>query len=283
MLPFVQSFLFPLLCGFREGYGTQHALLCLIEACNKLIDSGGIAGAALTDLLKAFDCLDHELLIAKLNAYGFTRSALLFVHGYLNSRKQMVKVNGSFSMWTKISLGVPQGSVLGPLLFNIYLNDFFLFLEETEVCNYADDTTIYTCGPNVENVVAKLENDTLAISEWFTSNRMMLNEDICHLIIFGGRSNEVSVKIGEANLKESKEEKLLGIIFDQKLSFKQHVKTLCKKASQKLHALARISCYMDTEKLKQVMQAFVLSHFSYSPLVWMFYDRSLKHRIKSYP
>ena len=265
MLPFVQSILSPLLCGFREGYCTQHALLLLIETCNKSIDSGGIAGAVLTDLSKAFDCLDHELLIAKLNAYGFSRSALLFVRSYLDNRKQRVKVNGSFSTWTKTSLGVPQGSVLGPLLFNIYLNDLFLFLEETEVCNYADDTTNYTCGPNVENVLAKLENDALVISEWFPNNRMKLNEDKCHLMIFGGKSNEVSVKIGEASVKESKEEKLLGIIFDQTLSFKQHVRALCKKASQKLHALARISCYMDTERLKQLMQAFVLSHF-----VWMF-------------
>ena len=131
MLPFVQSILSPLLCCFREGYGTQHALLRLIETCNKLIDSGGIAGAVLTDLSKAFDFLDHELLIAKLNAYGFSRSALLFVRSYLDNRKQRVKVNGSFSTWTKTSLGVPQGSVLGLLLFNIYLNDLFLFLEET--------------------------------------------------------------------------------------------------------------------------------------------------------
>ena len=218
----------------------------------------------MTDLSKAFDCLDHELLIVKLNAYGFSRSALLFVRSYLDNRKQRVKVNGSFSTWTKTSLGVPQGSVLGPLLFHIYLNDLFLFLEETEVCNYADDTTIYTCGPNVENVLAKLENDALVISEWFPNNRMKLNEDKCHLMIFGGKSNEVSVKIGEASVKESKEEKL---------------RALCKKASKKLHALARISCYMDTEKLKQVMQAFVLSHFGYWPLVWMFCDRTLNHRI----
>ena len=179
----------------------------------------------------------------------------------------------------KTSLGVPQGSVLGPLLFNIYLNDLFLFLEETEVCNYADNTTLYICGPNVENVVAKLENDALALSEWFPNNHMKLNEDKCHLMTFGGKSNEVSVKIGEANVKESKEEKLLWIIFDQTLIFKQHGKTLCKKASQKLHALVRISCYMDTEKLKQVMQAFVLSHYSYSPLVWMFYESTLNHKI----
>ena len=108
---------------------------------------------------------------------------------------------------------------------------------------------------------------------------MKLNEDKCHLMTFGGKSNEVSVKLGEANVKESKEVKLLGVIFDETLSFKQHVKTLCKKASQELHALARISCYMDTEKLKQVIQSFVLSHISSIPLVWMFYDRSLNHRI----
>ena len=88
----------------------------------------------------------------------------------------MVRVNGSFSMWTKTSLGIPQGSVLGLLMFNIYLNDLFLFLEETEVCNYADDTAFYTCGPNVKNIVAKLENDALAISEWFPNNRMKLDE-----------------------------------------------------------------------------------------------------------
>ena len=177
MLPFDQKSLSPLLCVFREGYGTQHALLRLIETCNKSIDSGGIAGAVLTDLSKAFGCLDHELLIAKLNAYGFSRSALLFVYSYLDNRKQREKVNGTFSSWTKASLGVPQGSVLGPLLFNKYLNDLFLFLEETEGCNYADDTTIYTCGSNIENVVAKLENDTLAISKWFPNNRMKLDLD----------------------------------------------------------------------------------------------------------
>ena len=138
---------------------------------------------------KAFDCLDHELLIPKFNAYGFSRSALLFMRSYLDNRKQRVKVNSSFSTWTKTSLGVTQRSVLGPLLFNIYLNDLFLFLDETEVCNYVDDTTIYICGPIVENVVATSENDALAISQWFPNNCIKLNNDKCHLMIFGGKSN----------------------------------------------------------------------------------------------
>ena len=167
MLTFVQSFLSSLLCGFREGYGTQHALLRFVEACKKTMDNRGVAGAVLTDLSKAFDCLNHELLIAKLNGYGFSRSALLFIHSYLTDRKQRVKVNGSFSTWTETVLGVPQGSVLGPHLFNIYLNDLLMFLEETEICNYADDTTIYACGPNIENVIMHLENDALKITEWF--------------------------------------------------------------------------------------------------------------------
>ena len=100
---------------------------------------------------------------------------------------------------------------------------------------------------------------------------MKLNEDKCHLMVFGARGgNEITIKIGGACVKESTEENLLGITFDQSLSFKEHVKTLCRKAGQKLHALARVSCYMDTEKLQLLMRAFVLSHFSYCPLCGCF-------------
>ena len=106
---------------------------------------------------------------------------------------------------------------------------------------------------------------------------MKLNEDKCHLMILGAkRSNETTITIGEASVKESTEENLLAITFDQSLSFKQHVKALCTKPSQKMHALARISRYMDTEKLQWLMTAFILSHTV--PLVWMFYDRALNHR-----
>ncbi len=273
------SFLSPLLCGFREGYGTQHALVRLIETCKMTLDKRGIAAALLMDLSKAFDCLNHELLIAKLSAYGFSVSALRLIHSYLSERKQRVKINGSFSTWRETVIGVPQGSVLGPLLFNIYLNDLFMFVKDTQICNYADDTTIYASANNIESVIKTLESDALKITKWFPNNCMKLNEDKCHLMVFGDKSNNVSINIGSVTINESTEEKLLGVIFDKKLSFKQQVKSLCKKAGQKLHALSRISHFLDTEQLKRIMKAFILSQFNYCPLVWMFCDRTLNNKI----
>ena len=188
-------------------------------------------------------------------------------------------MNGSFSTWIETSVGVPQGSVLGPLLFNIYLNDLFMFVTDCKICNYADDTTIYVCDDNHENVINKLKTETLLISEWFRNNYMKLNDDKCHLMIFGEKSNGLSIKIGSVTITESREEKLLGVTLDKQLSFKTHVQSLCKKASQKLLALSRISYLLDTEKVKHIMRAFILSQFSYCPLVWMFCDRYLNNKI----
>ena len=105
------------MCGFRKGYSTQTALLSLIEKWKLTLDNRGYAGAILMDLSKAFDTINHELLVAKLNAYGFSNSALKLILDYLSDRWQRVKVNATFSTWSELLKGVPQGSVLGPLLF----------------------------------------------------------------------------------------------------------------------------------------------------------------------
>ena len=132
----------------------------MLDRWKKAMDSGKLAGALLTDLSKAFDCLNHELLIAKLEAYGFDQSSLNYIFSYLSNRKQRTKVNNSFSEWCNILFGVPQGSILGPLLFNIYLNDIFYFVNKSDIANYADDTTPNSVDAKMEHLLNSLETDT---------------------------------------------------------------------------------------------------------------------------
>ena len=143
-------------------------------------------------------------------------------------------MNGSFSAWRETMIGVPQGSVLAPLLFNIYINDLFMFVKDAQICNYADDTTIFACDTNIESVIKTLESDALKIAEWFPNNFMKLNGDKCHQMVIGDKSNDMTLNIGSITIKESTEEKLLGVILDKNLCFKQQVKSICKKAGQKL-------------------------------------------------
>ena len=139
----MDKYLSPYLCGFRKGYSAQYCLMIMLERWNKALDNKKIAGAILTDLSKAFDCLHHGLLIAKLEAYGTDHISLGYIYSYISGRKQRTKVNNKFSGWSNILSGIPQGSILGPLIFFIYINDIFYFIDEGNIANYADDNTPY--------------------------------------------------------------------------------------------------------------------------------------------
>ncbi len=127
------------------------------------------------DLSKAYDCIPHNLLIAKLEAYGLDTCGLKLVYSYLTNRKQRVKVGSACSTFQSITTGIPQGSVLGPLLFNIFINDLFFAYLGSEICSFADDTTIYACDTSIDTVTIKLKDDLQKLLDWFKNNRMCAN------------------------------------------------------------------------------------------------------------
>ena len=182
---------------------------------------------------KAFDTINHDLLIAKLHAYGFDNSALKLIKSYLSNRWQRTKINTSFSSWSELIVGVPQGSVLGPLLFNIFINDFFFIVKDTDVCNYVDDNTLYTSDMCLEDLMEKLECSVKSAINWFECNGIILNSSKCHLLVCGHKFESMICKIGNAQVIETHKVKLLGISIDSKLTFENHMNSICKKASQK--------------------------------------------------
>ena len=159
---FTNKILSPKLCGFRKCHSTQHVLLNLLKNWQKCLDKSGFLATALMDLSKAYDCFPHDFFLTKISAYDFDEYAIALTAN-LSNRYQRAKIGSSFSFYLEILRGVPQGSILGLILFNLFLSGLMLFIKETKVCNFADDKTIYSCSPNFKEATLKLSNGTYFI------------------------------------------------------------------------------------------------------------------------
>ena len=196
------------------------------------------------------------------------------MQSYLCNKKQRAKIDTAYSSWEEVLFGVPQGSILGPLLFNIFKCGLFLIMNKADFASYADDNTPYVIGNGVKETINSLKEALDELFYWFANNQMKANPDKRHLLT--SSSNKVSICVDNYNIKSSKCEKLLGIKIDNKLNFNTHVDEICKKAGQKLNALSRVTPYMDLSKRRILLNAFFISQFSYCPLVWMFHSRGKK-------
>ena len=278
---YFDKILSPLLCGFRKGLSTQFALLRFMKKCQGYLDKSQHVGMILMDLSKAYDCIPHDLLIAKLEAYGVKGNALKLLFFLLNELKQRVRINSTFSNFLKIIKGVPQGSVLGPLLFNIFLNDLLLTYNLTEICNFADDNSIFTSGNSISNINLRLVKGLDIIMEWYKINSMIANPKKFQYIIFNrcNHNTKSHVRLGDIELSSQEYVKLLGINFDTKLNFKIHIDSLCKEAQKRLLALLRIRKYLSKFQAHTLARSFILSQFKYCNLIWIFCRKSENSRI----
>ena len=169
-------------CELRRGFSAQDCLLVMLKKWEPSVDKGKAFGVLLTDLSKVYHCFLYELIVAKLNAYGFSLSVLKLMQSYASERKQKTKINQAYSSWGEIPFGVPQGSALGSILFNIFLIDLFL-----------DDNTIYHAGDVIDKVILFLKEYSKKLFKWFPDKQMKTNEDKYHLIVSTNEFTEIQV------------------------------------------------------------------------------------------
>ena len=202
------------------------------------------------------------------------------IHAYLNDRIQLTKVSSFYSEILQIIYGVPQSSILGPLLFNVNLTD--LLQEEhykSDFSYYTDDTTPYTCRNTFLKTISDLEITLDNLFNCLYYNNFKANASKCHLFL--SPFNAKSINIKSTVIEGSSSEKFLGITININFTFEKHINELCKKGNLKLHALTRCAKFMSTEKRRLIFKAFIISQFNYCPLVWMFHTAQLNNWINS--
>ena len=231
MYSYFDKFFVKYQCGFRKGYNAQHCLLVMIEKMKEARDKNKVCAAVLTDLSKAFDCLKRDLLIAKLDAFGFDYISLRVMYAYLNNRVQVTKVGSYYSEILDIIFGVPQGSILGPLLFNVNIIDLFLIEHyRSDFSNYADDTTPYNCGNTFLEVISDLETTINNLFDWFCCNNFKVNPSKCHLFL--SPFNLKSINIKNFSIEGSSSKKFLGVTVAVILHLRNILMSCVKKVTK---------------------------------------------------
>lgn len=262
--------------GFRPNYSTTTALTKFVNDVASSLDNNMPTGAIFIDLTKAFDLVNHYLLLDKLHNIGLCKQSLFWFNSYLHFRRQSVAFNGCFSQYTVMENGVPQGSCLGPLLFSIFINDLPNVCSNCNILLYADDTVIYSAKRDFNLIESSLQSDFDDIQKWFNANGLILNKTKSYSMLFDNRSTRykqdhtLSIRFADDTLMENVEEfKYLGLLLDSNLSFKSHIDSVVKKINFNLSLLYRsINCFTPQIRLRIVTQ-LLFPILDYADIVYM--------------
>ena len=258
--------------GFRDKHSTCHALISITEKIREALDTGHFACGEFIDLQKAFDTVDHNILVSKLEYYGARGIVKNWFSSYLHNRKQFVTINGFKSSLKTISFGVPQGSVLGPLLFLIYINDLNLSVKNSTVHHFADDTNLLYINKSLKLICKKVNYDLKGITDWLNANRISLNVNKTEFVIFRSPrkpiDSEINIKLNGKHLYPSTHIKYLGVLIDEHLSWKPHIDELIKKLNKTNSMLSKIRHYVNKDIIRSIYFSIFSSHISYCCQIW---------------
>ena len=259
--------------GFRKGHSTETAVTYLTDQILEHMDNQQMTGSVFIDLKKAFDLVNHNCLLQKLEHYGVRGKSLTWFQNYLGSRTQRVRFGQDLSPSLPIEYGVPQGSLLGPLLFVIYINDLPSCLKNTHISMYADDTVIYCSGANPKEIKKALQEDLERVVTWMDINRLILNKEKTKGILFGTRQRLEAVAnfyitISGTNVEMVSKFTYLGVTLDEELKWKIHAEDVHKKVSKRLGLLRRIRSTLTLQAAQAVYKCIIEPIFSYADTAW---------------
>ena len=261
--------------GFLPGRSCVTNLLCTYDQISSIVDAGIPCDIIFLDFSKAFDSIRHSTLIDKLKSFGFSNSCIAWIQSYLFDRRQRVQLRGNFSPWTTVSAGVPQGSVLGPLLFNIYMSDLPRILSVLNI-SYADDFKLF--GPAVD---CSLQINLNQVFVWANCNSLILNPEKCAVLHLGHNNPKTLYYLGGNALQICTSHRDLGVIVDDKLKFDQHVDSVVNKATRKAHYILKKFIHLDTHLFALLYKTFIRPILEYSSQICRPYHSTQFSKLES--